>query len=115
MDEDYYNDKAQSENAIQLASQAINNNYPNTRELSRVLLTSIYLGAEVDIFATPEYIRAKSLDLELITDNVFDINRAVNSFIRLRYNLRIRTERELPPLIEDAEILIRMLNSEYID
>ena len=113
MDEDYYNDKAQSENSTQLISKVINNNYPNIHELSTMLLTSIYVGDEVDIFRTEEYEIAKTHNLELITSNIFDVHQAVNNFLRLQYNLRIRTERELPKLIEDAEALIIMLKSTY--
>ena len=113
MDEDYYNDKAQSENSTQLISKVINNNYPNIHELSTMLLTSIYAGEEVDIFRTEEYKIAKAHNLGLITTNLFDVHHAVNNFLRLQYNLRIRTKRELPKLIEDAEALITMLKSTY--
>jgi len=113
MDEDYKNDKAQSENATQLISQYINMNYPNIDELSDVLLNSIYAGDTTDIFSTMEYKEAKDLNIELLTDDVKQLYKSLNSFMRLKYNLRIRTIRELPKLVEDSNWLITNLKTEY--
>ena len=113
MDEDYYTDKAQSENALQLLSAVINNNYPNLDQLSELFRVSTISGHMNDIFSNPIYQEAEEYDLSLITNDINEIHNAVNSYTRLRFNLNIRTQIELPELIKDAKDIIQLLKEEY--
>lgn len=113
MDEDFYTDKAQGENALQLLLQVINNNYPNLEELSEVFRIATISGEISDVLKDPVYKEAESYNLGLITADINKVHEAVNSYARLRFNLDIRTRIELPELLEDAQNLIDLLEKEY--
>ncbi len=113
MDEDYYNDKVQSENANQLLSRVVNNNYPNIEQLGEMLRITTNYGQINDTFSSPIYKEAQDYNLNFITKDINALNDVVNSFIRLKYNLSIRTNVELPELIKDAQDLITLLKEEY--
>ncbi|RLD26407.1 MAG: hypothetical protein DRI75_11785 [Bacteroidetes bacterium] len=115
LDEDFENDKAQSENATQLISYIVDINYPNIEELDKVLLDSNNPVADVNFYTTDAYQKAKDYNLKLITDDISKVKVAVSGFIRLKSNLRIRTEKELPDLINQAEELIGILKETYND
>lgn len=115
LDEDFKNDKAQSEIATQLISQVVNINYPNINELDQILLDPVNPTVEYDIYSTPQYLKAKEYNLSLITNDLKKAEVAVSVFIRLKFNLRIRTDVELPQLIRDAEELINLLKIKYLD
>jgi len=113
MDEDYNTDKAQAEDALHLLSRVANNNYPNIEELNEVYRISTSSGSMDDIFSNPIYKEAEQQDLNLILNDLDVIHNALNSYIRLQYNLRIRTQIELPQLINDADSIIIQLRHEY--
>jgi hypothetical protein len=113
MDEDYYADKVQSENANQILSKVVNYNYPNMVELAEMLRLKTNYGQIYETFNNPIYKEAQEYDLSLNQIDINLINNAVNSFIRLQYLLSIRTQIELPGLIKDAQELINLLNDEY--
>jgi hypothetical protein len=89
MDEDYYTDKAQSENALQLLSKVVNYNYPNILQLSEVFRVSTVDGVMEDVITNPIYKEAEKSNIELITQDINELQNSVNSFIRLQFNLRI--------------------------
>jgi hypothetical protein len=113
MDEDYYTDKDQSDNALQLLSQVVNNNYPNIGELSELFRVSTVSGHLDDVYSDPIYKEAKEYELNLISNDINAIFNATNSYIRLQFNLKIRTQIELPQLIKDAQDIIKLLEEEY--
>lgn len=113
MDEDYYTDKDQGENALQLLMEVINNNYPNLEELSEVFRVATVSGKISDVLNDPEYKKAKTYKMKLITNDINKVRQAINSYVRLRFNLNIRTQIELPELLEDAQNLIELLEEEY--
>ena len=113
MDEDYYNDGVQSENANQLLSRVVNDNYPNIEELGEMLRITTNYGQINDTFSSPIYEEAQDYNLSFITKDINALNNVVNSFIRLKYNLSIRTNVELPSLIKDAQELINLLKEDY--
>jgi hypothetical protein len=113
MDEDYYTDKDQSDNALQLLSQVVNNNYPNIGELSELFRVSTVSGLLDDVYSDPIYKEAEEYELNLISNDINAIFNAVNSYIRLQFNLKIRTQIELPQLIKDALEIIKLLEEEY--
>ena len=113
MDEDYYADKVQSENANQILSKVVNYNYPNMVELAEMLRLTTNYGHIFEMFNDPIYKEAQEYDLSLNQEDINLINNAVNSFIRLQYLLSTRTQIELPGLIKDAQELINILKKEY--
>ena len=113
MDEDYYGDKEQSENAGQILNKVVNYNYPNMVELAEMLRLITNYGQINEMFNNPIYKEAQEYDLSLNQEDINLINNIVNSFIRLKYLLSIRTQIELPELIKDAQELINLLKEEY--
>jgi hypothetical protein len=125
MDEDYNTDKNESDNAHQILSRVVNYNYPNIEQLAEMLRVSANPDQldESDqlneseqlnkIFSNPIYKEAEDYDISFITKDIDALNNAVNSLIRLKFNFSIRTEKELPQLIEDATDIIKMLEEEY--
>ena len=113
MDEDYYADKEQSENASQLLNKVVNYNYPNMVELAEMLRFTTNYGQINDTFNNPIYKEAQEYDISLILEDKILLDNVVNSFIRLKYLFSIRTKIELPELIKDAQELIDLLKEEY--
>ena len=117
MDGDYLNDKSKSEYALQMISQVVNSNYSNIKELRRNVLLKIN-NPEMSGFyyyKQPDYLKAKAQNLKLITNDINDVNRAINSLMRLQTYYHIRSEIELPQLIKDAKEIIILLKEEYYE
>jgi len=116
MDGDYLNDKSKSEQALELISQVVNSNYSNIRELRRNVLVKTNNPEMSDIYYKhPDYLKAKAQNLNLITNDIHDVNKVINSLIRLQSYYHIRSEWELPELINDAKELIMLLKKEYLE
>jgi hypothetical protein len=113
MDEDYYEDKEQSELANQILDKVVNYNYPNIAELGEMLRLTTNYGTINESFNNPIYSAAKVYDSTLNQENINMLNISVNSLIRLKYLLSIRIQIELPELIKKGEELINLLNQEY--
>ena len=117
LDGDYLNDKAKSENALNLISQVVNSNYINIRELRKNVLVKInnpYFN-EFHLYSEPEYLKSKTYNLRLITNDIKDIDKVINSLIRLQAFYDIRSDKELPDLTSDAEELITLLKETYLE
>jgi len=112
LDEDYNTDKVLADEAHKTLSNIINYKYPNGDELYELLRVTSNKGDLEDIFSSKEYINSKSYDLQFISNDNLTLNSAVNSFIRLSFNLKIRTKIELPQLIEDAYELNKLIKKE---
>jgi len=110
MDEDYNTDKVQSDIALKLIFEVVNNNYPNFTLLNEKLRSTINEGKLSDVFLSDEYKKAKEYIVSLNTEERKILISAVNNFIRIQFNIGIRTNIELPELIEDANELIEALN-----
>ena len=113
MDEDYYEDKAQSENASLILSKVVNYNYPNMVELAEMIRLTTNKGQINDTFNDSIYKESQKYNLKINQKDKNLINNVLNSFIRLKYLLSIRTQIELPVLIKDAQELINLLKEEY--
>ncbi len=113
MDEDYKEDNTLSNNAWQLMSSVVNVNYPNVAKLREVIRYTATFETMELVFESAEYKEAKSFDFELTINDKKTLINAVNSYIRLQFNIEIRTEIELPRLVVDAKELISLLNNEY--
>lgn len=107
-DEDYFNDKDQFEKATELISLVVNNNYSNFDEIHHKLLPTNNFR-DFDFFKSVEYKNGNKEHLDLLTDDINDIHKAVNSFNVLKSYLKIRTQSELPILIGDTQELIALL------
>ena len=113
MDEDYYEDKEQSENANKLLNKLVNNNYPNMVELAEMLRFTTNYGQINDTFIDPIYKEAQEYNISLNLKDINLLNNVISSLLRLKYLLSIRTQIELPELIQDAQELINLLKEEY--
>lgn len=113
LDEDYYSDKAQGEIASQSLSKVANYNYPNLDQLTEVMRVATISGEIADVIQDSNYKLAESYNLRLITDDIQIVQEAINHYTRLRFNLNIRTQIELPELLNKAERLIELLEKEY--
>jgi len=113
LDEDYLNDKAKTEDAIEFLNKVTNNNYSNIDGFRNNVLfkTNDLRHEEFSYFLEPEYLKAKTYDLKLITKDINDVNRAINSLTRYQFHLNIRSNSELPRLIKDAGELIDLLKN----
>ena len=117
LDEDYINDQAKSENSLNLISQVINTEYINIIELRKSVLVNIN-NPEIngfDYLLEPAYLKCKNNDLSVITTDMKDIKKVINSLIRLQTYYDIRSNIELPRLTDDAEELISRLKAAYLD
>jgi hypothetical protein len=114
LDVDYINDRVQFEKATELITAIVNNNYPNFTELHAMLLP-LNNVRDYDFIDSKEYKQAEEYNLSLLTDDMKELHNAVNNFNLLKAYLRMRTDHELPELIDEAELLIRLLKETYID
>ena len=117
LDGDYLNDKAKSEHALNLISQVVNTNYINIRELRKTVLIKINNPEinEFNLYSDPKYLKSKAYNLRLITNDINDVNKVINSLIRLQAYYDIRSNIELPQLTADAEELITLLKETYLE
>ena len=116
-DGDYLNDKAQSEHATNLISQVVNSKYINIRELRKNVLVKINNPEITDfhLYSEPEYLKSKTYNLRLITNDIKDIDKVINSLIKLQVYYDNRTNIEIPDLTSDAEELITLLKATYLE
>ena len=116
-DGDYLNDKAKSEHALNLISQVVNSNYINIRELRKNVLFKINNPDfnEFHLYSEPEYLKSKTYNLKLITNDIKDIDIVINSLNRLQTYYDIRSTIEMPELTSDAEELITLLKETYLE
>ena len=117
LDEDYLNDKAKSENAVQLINKVTNNNYPNMEQLRNEVFLNInnLRYNEFWMFSQPEYQKAKDYQLKLIATDISEVHEAINSLTRLQFHYTIRTEAEAARLEQSAQEIISLLKEAYFD
>jgi hypothetical protein len=117
LDEDYLNDKAQSENALNQISQVVNSKYINIKELRKKVFVKINnpLFDKFQFYAEPEYLKAKNYNLKLITKDIHDVDKIINSLIRLQAYYEIRSATEIPELTSKAKELISVLKETYLE
>jgi len=114
LDDDFINDRIQFEKATDLSVSIVNHNYPNFLEFRKKLLP-INNVRDYNFFESEEYLVAKSINLGLITNDINQINKMVNSYSVLLLYLRIRTDEELPDLVHDASEIITLLKETYLN
>jgi hypothetical protein len=114
LDVDYINDRVQFEKATALTTEIVNNNYPNFTELHAMLLP-LNNVRDYDFVESEEYKQAEAYNFRLLSDDMNELHKAVNNFNLLKAYFQLRTDHELPELIEKAKELIRLLKETYID
>lgn len=114
MEEDYYSDLAIKERISIKADQIVNLNYSNFEELSFYGNTNNSI-LEYKFNSSEDYRKAEQEDIDLLTDDIKKIHELVNSNLKLRSFLIIRSKSELPRLIEKAENIINLLQAKYIN
>lgn len=114
MEEDYYSDLAIKKRISILADKIVNLNYSNFEELSFYGNTNNSI-LEYDFSSSEAYHKAEQEDIELLTDDIKRIHELVNSNLKLRSFLILRSNYELPRLINKAENIIDLLQTNYID
>jgi hypothetical protein len=107
---DFDFDRTFGANSVALAGTVIDMNYPNVHE--------IFGSTSPATFSFPEselHEAYKDTHLSLLTDNMEDIQIAVNSYLILGdyYGIRPRADTEIPRLEADALELITLLKAEY--
>ena len=114
LDDDFINDRIQFEKATNLSGAVVNHNYPNIYAFSEKLLPNDNVR-DYNFFESEEYIEAKTIYLDLITSDLDQIHEMTNSYSVLMRYLRIRTDVELPKLINDAKEIIALLKTTYLE
>ena len=114
LEEDYYADLEIKETVSKLASNIVNLNYSNFKELSFYGNTNNSI-LKYDFISSEAYKRAELENLKLLTRDINKIHEFVNGNLKLRLFLVIRANHELPRLIKDAEDIIKLLQTNYID
>ena len=112
--EDYYVDLDIKESVSELAGNIVNLNYSNFEELSFYGNTNSHI-LTYNFSSSEAYQRAEQDNLKLLTNDMAKVHELVNGYLKLRIFLKIRINSELPRLIKDAEEIINLLQTNYID
>ena len=108
LDEDYAQDNELGKNAQALASEIVDQNYPERDGTDSLIWTSPYSFPPVELHEI-----YSDVDLELLTDDIKKIRATVNHFMNLGGHVDTRHEHELPSQKDRARQLIELLKSEY--
>ncbi|MBT8252881.1 MAG: hypothetical protein HKO90_05630 [Flavobacteriaceae bacterium] len=114
LEEDFTADSQMTANVSRLADNIINLNYSNFEELKFYMNTNNSI-LEYDFSASEAYRKAEQENLKLLTDDINKINELTNGCIKLRMFLSIRANGELPRFLKQAEEIIDLLESNYIN
>ena len=114
LEEDFYADLAIMESNSNLAGGIVNLNYSNFEALTFYGNTNNSI-LKYEFSSSEEYRRAEEENLNLLTGDIKKIQKFVNGNLRLRFFLDLRANHELPRLINEAENIIELLQTNYID
>ena len=115
LDLDYQEDRELIQQSTKLMSKVINYNYKND-QLIYDIVTPLYIDSvEIIDYQKEDFYR----DLEKQSIDFTDRNKqkfeeAINAFLDLNFNYRIRYRIELPRLINDAKVIIKLLEENYL-
>lgn len=110
LEEDYSSDMALMANISILAGNIVNLNYSNYEELTFYGNTNNSI-LKYEFSSSDAYRRAEKEDLKLLTGDINKIHELVNGKLKLRAFLKIRVNTELPRLINKAENIIELLQT----
>lgn len=109
LDEDFEFDKSNADKMDNITTSLIDLNSPY---LTKLLERENY-DARSNLFETEEYKLSIINDLELISLDKTLIKKFVNTLILIQDNYRVRAYKEMPAIIEDANVLLKHLKAEY--
>jgi hypothetical protein len=120
LDQDYTADEIRGMQASDVARELFNRNYSNLSEINELFRTGIspmlelsYAETYASFLETALYKDIRSNDLELLTEDIRELQRATNAFIEYGGLLNARNETEFPRLREFGQEIIDLINAEY--
>jgi hypothetical protein len=106
LDEDYKDDEDRTNQSADMRGLIININYPDK-------LTAMLRSGQDSLLSTAYYNEIANSGPALLTRDINEIIRLANKKIVIRSALKVRSDEELPRLIQDGAKLISLLKSEY--
>lgn len=115
LDEDFQGDVSRVEQIERQILNVVNMNYPNIKSMTTGLMRTISDESKgnFNFFDHPEYLKAKTTDLPLLTQNKKDLDLMINNLISLQFQYKIRANVEMEKLKSDAAQMIKLLNRHY--
>ncbi|MBC2839145.1 hypothetical protein [Robiginitalea sp. SC105] len=116
MEEDYRVDLNAQQHVLALADGIVDLNYPNFVDLATEYWNpNTYRIHTGDFSHSEAYLAAREYPNEWVISDTARVREMVNGYLRLRFFLNVRTNLELPKLISQAEEIIALLESDYLD
>ena len=115
LDVDYKEDFELIRNSRKLLHKVVNINYDT--ELYSTTITTPDIIEPVKIIDYQKYdvyLELKQQPIDFIDKNKNKLEEAINSYVDLKFNFKIRITYELPRLIRDAEAIIKLLEDNYL-
>jgi hypothetical protein len=110
LDDDYTMDHELWLEAMKLADEVVDSNYPFDEQAMAVMIEMSRKPVAVPATSLHEFY--KDTELQLLTDDLNKVRAMVNKFGKLG-NIKAHTDREIPKLLENAKELINLLKTEY--
>lgn len=112
LEDDFQFDRSVGIRAVELAGTVVDMNYPDVHQIFPSKSPSTFSFPD-----TPLHEAFRDTDLSLLTDDLNDIQIAVNQYLILGgyYGIRPRADTEMGKLENDAKELIALLKEEYPD
>jgi len=115
MDLDYEEDRELIQQSTKLMSKVINYNYKSDRTIFNIKTPEYIKPVEIiDYKKEDYYLEMKKQSVELIDRNKKKFEEAINAYLDLNFNYKLRYNLELPRLINDAKIIIKLLEENYL-
>jgi hypothetical protein len=107
---DFEFDRSIGIRAVEMAGTIVDMNYPKVHQIFPSKSPSTFSFPE-----SPVHLTYKEINLSLLTDDMKDIEIAVNQYLILGgyYGIRPRADSEMPKLADDTRELIALLKEEY--
>jgi len=115
LDVDYEEDFDLIRNSRKLLHKVININY-DTELYSTTITTPPIIDPVkiIDYQKYDVYLELKQQPIDFINKNKNKLEEAINSYVDLKFNFKIRITYELPRLIRDAKAIIKLLEDNYL-
>lgn len=115
MDLDYEDDRELIHQSTKLMSKVINYNYKSDQLTFNVKTPEYIKPVEIiDYQKEDYYIEMEKQSLQLVERDKKKFEEAINAYIDLQFNYRLRYDIELPRLINDAKTIIKLLEKNYL-
>ena len=117
MDVDYEEDFELIKEANKLRNKVVNMNYEREPMPNYYPLITTHYGFNVEIIDYQKkdfYLELQRQPIDFIDQNQKKLDEAINTYVELKYNFKLRGSSELPKLIRDAETIIKLLEDNYL-